>query len=212
MQGSRPKPYEIVIEVKTLSDPEWAKVLDALGGQAPLRGEVARRRDAARYRAGFCRSRFVTVPGQASGSEDGCSCPDSSNPCKHIAAAYYLLGEEFDRDPFLIFTLRGMSREALIERLGAKTSSAKPKMEAAPAAAARPGEPLSVDVETFWNGETPQSHESTPVVEILREPASLLRRLGGFPFWRGENPLVETLTARCTPRPRCAAWMCLSGR
>ena len=37
-----------------------------------------------------------------------CSCPDPSNPCKHIAAVYYLLGEEFDRDPFLIFRLRGM--------------------------------------------------------------------------------------------------------
>ena len=47
-----------------------------------------------------------------------CSCPDWSNPCKHIAAVYYLLGEEFDRDPFLIFALRGMSRDALMARLG----------------------------------------------------------------------------------------------
>src|SRR6266404_4194850 len=38
-----------------------------------------------------------------------CSCPDPVNPCKHIAAVYYLLGEEFDRDPFLIFQLRGIS-------------------------------------------------------------------------------------------------------
>ena len=51
-----------------------------------------------------------------------CSCPDSSNPCKHIAAVYYLLGEEFDRDPFLIFALRGMSREALMARLEASAA------------------------------------------------------------------------------------------
>src|SRR2546423_7199486 len=50
--------------------------------------------------------------------ETSCSCPDWSNPCKHIAAVYYLLGEEFDRDPFLIFKLRGMSREDLLESLG----------------------------------------------------------------------------------------------
>lgn len=33
---------------------------------------------------------------------------------KHIAAVYYLLVEEFDRDPFLIFKLRGMTREDLV--------------------------------------------------------------------------------------------------
>ncbi len=47
-----------------------------------------------------------------------CTCPDSSNPCKHIAAVFYLLGEEFDRDPFLIFKMRGMSREEFLALLG----------------------------------------------------------------------------------------------
>ncbi len=198
VQGSRPKPYEIVIEVKTLSEPEWAKVLDALGGQALFAAKLLSGEMPQDIEPVFAEVGLSLFPAKLQDLKTGCSCPDSSNPCKHIAAAYYLLGEEFDRDPFLIFTLRGMSREALIERLGAKSSNAKPKMEAAPAAAARPGEPLSVDVETFWNGATPQSHESTPVVEIPREPASLLRRLGGFPFWRGENPLVETLSAMYT--------------
>jgi hypothetical protein len=32
-----------------------------------------------------------------------CDCPDAENPCKHIAAVYYLLAERFDADPFLIF-------------------------------------------------------------------------------------------------------------
>src|SRR3954449_1858510 len=47
-----------------------------------------------------------------------CSCPDWSNPCKHVAAVYYLLGEEFDRDPFLLFRLRGLSRDELVRQLG----------------------------------------------------------------------------------------------
>ena len=44
-------------------------------------------------------------PAKLQDLKTGCSCPDWSNPCKHIAAVYYLLGEEFDRDPFLIFAL-----------------------------------------------------------------------------------------------------------
>ncbi len=46
-----------------------------------------------------------------------CSCPDYANPCKHVAAVYYLLGEQFDRDPFLIFMMRGRTREQVIEAL-----------------------------------------------------------------------------------------------
>ena len=54
-------------------------------------------------------------PAQSKDLDTECSCPDWSNPCKHIAAVYYLLGEEFDRNPFLIFKLRGMEREESFE-------------------------------------------------------------------------------------------------
>ena len=41
-----------------------------------------------------------------------CTCPDGANPCKHIAAVYYILAERFDEDPFLIFTWRGRTRRS----------------------------------------------------------------------------------------------------
>ena len=34
MQGSRPQPYEVKIEVKVLEPKQWDKVLKALSGQA----------------------------------------------------------------------------------------------------------------------------------------------------------------------------------
>jgi hypothetical protein len=64
-------------------------------------------------------------PGRHQDLKTDCSCPDWSNPCKHIAAVYYLLGEEFDRDPFLIFKLRGKGREDFLRQLG----GAKAEME-----------------------------------------------------------------------------------
>ena len=124
-----------------------------------------------------------------------CSCPDWSNPCKHIAAAYYLLGEEFDRDPFLIFALRGLSREVLMERLGTKSPKATRSEAALAAAPVRPAEPLCTEMETFWNGTAQSGRRAAPAVEIPQQPAPLVRRLGGFPFWRGESPLLETLGA-----------------
>ena len=40
-----------------------------------------------------------------------CDCPDRGHPCKHIAALYYALASEVDRDPRLLFRLRGIDLE-----------------------------------------------------------------------------------------------------
>ncbi|MDR2768511.1 MAG: DEAD/DEAH box helicase family protein [Treponema sp.] len=37
-----------------------------------------------------------------------CSCPDDGDPCKHMAALYYLIAREVDANPRLLFTLRGI--------------------------------------------------------------------------------------------------------
>ena len=94
-----------------------------------------------------------------------CSCPDDSNPCKHIAAVYYLLGEEFDRDPFLIFTLRGLTRDELFERLEALGGSAAGR-------AARPGR---------VRGDAPRAAGGGRRGLLVRG------RLGGRPVWRGRR-------------------------
>ena len=44
-----------------------------------------------------------------------CTCPDYSSPCKHAAAVYYYLGECVDKDPFLLFTLRGFAKETIFK-------------------------------------------------------------------------------------------------
>jgi uncharacterized Zn finger protein len=121
-----------------------------------------------------------------------CSCPDWSNPCKHVAAVYYLLGEEFDRDPFLVFELRGLPRQELVPLLGAARSPGAARGTEADEGVRAPSEPLRPDPGVFWaGGELPED----PFGEVSIPPtgAGLVRRLGRFPFWRGTTPLVETL-------------------
>ncbi|MDR1399097.1 MAG: DEAD/DEAH box helicase [Treponema sp.] len=48
-----------------------------------------------------------------------CSCPDWGNPCKHLAALYYIIAREIDADPRVLFRLRGIDLSALAERYGA---------------------------------------------------------------------------------------------
>ena len=37
-----------------------------------------------------------------------CSCSDEDDPCKHMAALYYIIAREIDSDPHVLFRLRGM--------------------------------------------------------------------------------------------------------
>lgn len=124
-----------------------------------------------------------------------CSCPDWSNPCKHIAAVYYLLGEEFDRDPFLILKLRGMTREDLLGLLGTagipRPGRADPRLEEE-AATPAPPQPLRAHPSEFWEcGALPA--DPFGEVQIPAEPAALLERLGPFPFRRGNATLAAAL-------------------
>ena len=109
-----------------------------------------------------------------------CSCPDPANPCKHIAAVYYLLGERFDEDPFLIFHLRGRTREQIVDALRARRASATgdaPDQPAAPVEAV-PG--LADLLGTFYQAgpelETVSVQVAAPEVE-----SGILRRLGAAP-------------------------------
>jgi uncharacterized Zn finger protein len=118
VQGSRPKPYDVTIKVKVLAPAEWQQLLQALSGQALYAAKLLAGEMPHDIEHVFEEARLSLFPQKLQDLTTECSCPDWSNPCKHIAAVYYLLGEEFDRDPFLLFQLRGLGRDELLLRLG----------------------------------------------------------------------------------------------
>jgi len=48
------------------------------------------------------------IPGRWSDMKRSCSCPDYGDPCKHMAALYYIVAREIDANPHVLFRLRGM--------------------------------------------------------------------------------------------------------
>ncbi len=126
--------------------------------------------------------------------ETDCSCPDWSNPCKHTAAVFYLLAEEFDRDPFLLFKLRGLAREELFELLG--YAHAAPPVLPGPdrngVSESVPEELPFLEPALFWAGEE-MPGDLFGEVRLPEVNAALPRRLGSFPFWRGKTPFLEAL-------------------
>lgn len=213
VQGSDTRPYSVTIKVRTLTGSEWDLLAEKLAlkpifAAKLLAGEMPEDIDSAFEEIGLS-----LFPETLDDLETDCSCPDWSNPCKHIAAVYYLLGEEFDRDPFLIFKLRGVDMDDFMSILGkgfvpetvdriAETGvlseKADDKTGTALEAEVSPvsPEPLPLDPEAFW-GTLPESpgEEKIPALEahIPQVPAALPKRLGKFPFWRGEEDLLEVL-------------------
>lgn len=191
VQGSRPKPYEVAIHARPLPDSDWDRVTSSLSTRALfaaklLAGEMPQEIEQVFEEAGL--SLFPTRLGDMTTK---CSCPDMANPCKHIAAVYYLIGEEFDRDPFLIFTLRGRTRDELLGNLG--QPGADSIESGLSVSQSSPPQPLSTDSSAFWGSSNPLDPDAFGPVETPPAPAALPRRLGGFPFWRGAEPLLDAL-------------------
>ena len=119
VQGSRPQPYAVSIRVKVLSDAQWTRVEAALATRALFLARLLAGEMPIDIEEAFEAAELSLFPERRGDLRTSCSCPDTANPCKHVAAAYYLLAESFDRDPFLAFEWRGRSREQLIGNLRA---------------------------------------------------------------------------------------------
>jgi len=114
VQGSRPTPYEVWITMPVLPGAVWELMEQEVSGQALF---------AAQLLGGELPAELEDVVGRAGGSlfprsfrdvAMRCTCPDGDVPCKHLAAAFYLLAETFDDDPFRILLWRGRSRDQLL--------------------------------------------------------------------------------------------------
>jgi uncharacterized Zn finger protein len=188
VQGSRARPYQVTIKMKMIPQAGWEKLTRALRAQARFAAELLSGRMPEDIEEMFAQAGLSLFPERQRDLQTKCSCPDWSNPCKHIAAVYFLLGAEFDRDPFLIFRLRGMTRDELLAQFRDESAAARP----APPEAEAPGPPLAADPDLFWRRDRPPDDLFGPVA-LPPEHAALPKRLGPFPMWRGQERFLDAM-------------------
>jgi uncharacterized Zn finger protein len=201
VQGSRPKPYDIKLQIKTLAARDWQRLAKALSRKAIFVAKLLAGEMPPDIEKVFQEAGLSLFPERMKDLNTECSCPDWSNPCKHIAAVYYLLGEEFDRDPFLIFKLRGMDREELVESLSASERKTVPRKAAAKAKSRGKEQDSTSDLSKFWDGD-PLPNDLFGDVTIPQVSAGLPKRLGSFPLWRGKVRFLdkmETIYSQASP-------------
>lgn len=183
--------YAVSLRIDTFDARTWNKVIATMSQQALfaaqlLAGEMPKEIDRI-FRACAC----SLFPARQHELETDCSCADWASPCKHVAATHYLLGEALDRDPFLLFELRGRSKEQVLEALGRLRSAGAPKLEAPSAPTSPNALPVQADVavalQTLSPAQFEQAESDPPALrfqlKVPSEPGAVLRQLGSPASW-----------------------------
>jgi uncharacterized Zn finger protein len=194
VQGSMPQPYKVGITFRQLSDAEWGRGFEVMASEAGFGARLLSGEMPPAIEDAFVAAGTTLFPSSGNDLVSDCSCPDWSNPCKHLAAVFYLLGEQFDADPFLIFLLRGRSREEIIAAL--RSLRGVEEEGAADASATDDEEPetplLTGAAASFWlapPGATPPALSfAAPAIDALP-----VKSLGEPPFWREREPLLAEM-------------------
>lgn len=188
VQGSRSTPYKITINLHPLTDAQWEAVIDALAERAIFTAQLLAGEMPQEIEEAFAAAGVSLFPDKRDELETDCSCPDWANPCKHVAAAHYILGEQFDEDPFLLFRLRGRSQEQIIAALRARRSTGEQTQLAEAGVdyvTDEPAIPLEATLENFWTMGQALTQFATNIKPPVT-PRPVLKRLGQ-PSFLDEN-------------------------
>jgi uncharacterized Zn finger protein len=126
VQGSRARPYKVTIGIDPISDDTWAAIEAELAGQAVFRAKLLAGEMPPEIEGVFVDFGAPLFPESPDDIDLDCSCPDWGWPCKHVAAALYVLAEAFDDDPFLILAWNGRTREELLSALRSHDAGERP--------------------------------------------------------------------------------------
>ena len=180
VQGSRARPYRVRIGIAAFGKAEWAAVEEALAGNVWYVASLLAGEMPADIEDVFTAVGLSLFPCSAGEMSMDCSCPDWEVPCKHLAAVFYLLAEQFDDDPFRILAWRGREREDLLGRMH--------QADTVSATVSRAGAPLTEVLDTFFVSPAPVSARRNSVSGAL-----LVDQLPPVDVMVRSRPLAEVL-------------------
>lgn len=187
--------YQTRIQMTQIPTKDWDQAIAYLGSRADLIAKLLLHEMPDGIDEAFAGLNLPLLPrSRKDFALTACSCPDDYNPCKHIAGVYYRLAAQLDRDPFLLFELRGLSRTHLHQALattplGQALASLRPAEEEDPAAPLAPAtsfftRPVAAEIGTAF---------TRPMAAVMGT-AGIPHRLGvaDIPDRRGKDGHAKT--------------------
>jgi len=196
-QGEDGPVCQLRIELQTFDDDVWERVTATMAGQAIYAAQLLNGEMPMDIEAVFNAEGVSLFPASRREFHAQCSCPEYARPCQHVAAALWVIGERLDADPFILFALRGRTKEqfmaALREaRAGDGQGMAQGIVPGALVSPAEGAESLEDDIGRFWQlgpeVEALQMRVAPPEVDM--EAIKVL----GDPTFAEDEGLLERLT------------------
>ncbi len=197
LEGGRAVPRTVSVRLAPLWDAQWDRVLGAMAAQARYSAQLLAGEMPDGIEAVFDTAGARLFPHGRGEVSLICTCSEARRglgPCKHAAAVCYALAERLDADPFLLFELRGRTREQIAAALRARRTIGA--LQAAPAgrdpAAAAPAA-------GFWScpGGPTDLEAVEALVAVPGSPpavdAEALLPLGLPPFWPDRDAFMATM-------------------
>jgi uncharacterized Zn finger protein len=192
--GSRAQPYQISIELARLPDKVWQHAIAAMAQKAQFSAELLAGRMPQEIGDAFREAGTHLFPSERRELVTQCSCPDWGDPCKHVAATHYVLGEALDRDPFLLFELRGRTKVQVLAALRAARGGDAGAEQ--PPAVERTIPKVSLEALAPDDYDRPRA--ALPTLHLSFDApvnhGAVLRQLGAPAAWSGEASPADLLT------------------
>jgi uncharacterized Zn finger protein len=197
--------YQVEIRLQSILNKDWTRIIQRLAGNAGWLSRLLLNEMPDDIETAFAASKQTLLPSSEEDLQTNCTCPDWANPCKHVAGVYYHVAHLLDRNPFLLFQLRGLSQEKLQQKL-AKTPLGQalarellPQEEKPPMpVSTRYSQPVQEAIakkltyKAFWSGLSLPDHQ--PAARTLSIPALLIKKQGDYPpFWERSNSFLEAM-------------------
>lgn len=185
VQGSVPEPYVVTLSLDLFSAENWDDVVETMSEKAIFLAELLAGSMPPNMEKVFIANGLSLFPYNLADVHSLCTCPDQANPCKHIAAVYYQLGDRFSEDPFVLFQLRGRTKEQIFAALRDQRVKTAPTLTNPVQNASVDLQPKSADNQAslvdFWRYEEPLE-SSLVVITPTAEGKKVFDVLGNMPL------------------------------
>lgn len=184
VQGTAPEPYEVSLSIDPFTEEDWNYIVATMAQEAIYSAQLLAGEMPHNIEKVFTANGLSLFPFTLSDIHSRCSCPDPQNPCKHIGAVYYQLGDRFSEDPFVLFELRGRTKEQILDDLRRLRSTKAGELEGNESA-------------------TPAALEKQENAPEIQPPTSNLHKaqtpLDIEHFWQYNEPLDSSLVVIAPP-------------
>lgn len=122
VQGSRYRPYNVQFTIPKFSATQKANIISLITENPFFLSKLLNRELPPNLNR-LCETRGIYIfPERWDDLQGSCSCPDWAVPCKHMASVLYLIANEIDKNPFVVFQLHDFDLFKGLEGVGYSAS------------------------------------------------------------------------------------------